>query len=264
MSRSARVDYDKIAHRWDSQPYRAKSLDAQFVAFLGERPSAAPISVLDIGCGTGNQLIANRAAAPDAVMVGADASIGMLREARAKASDILWVQSDAGAIPFSAGSFDYIGCQFAFHHFRDKTTMLGETLRVLRPRGRFVLRNMCPQECEDWLCYEYFPAAWTADLRDFWPIAKLTAEMEHAGFGVVRAEYEHIRFDTNLADWLDHVRHRYTCSQLQTIPDADYAAGLRRLESELADAKAPRVRADHLCMVTIRADKSYSPPAGRV
>ena len=210
---------------------------------------------LDIGCGTGSQLIANRAASRDAVMVGTDASIGMLREGRRKAPDISWVQADAAVLPFDRGSFDFVGCQFAFHHFRDKPGMLGEALRVLRPGGRFVLRNMCPQECADWLCYEYFPAAWAADLRDFWPVAKLTAAMARAGFAGVTAEYEHLRFETNLADWLDHVSHRYTCSQLQTIADADYAAGLRRLESELADPAGPRVRADHLCLVTIRADK---------
>ncbi|HEX6441197.1 MAG TPA: methyltransferase domain-containing protein [Stellaceae bacterium] len=255
MSRSARVDYDKIAHLWDSQPYRGKSLDAQFAAFVEECLSAAPIRALDIACGTGSQLIANRAAAPDAGMVGADTSIGMLREGRRKAPAISWVQADAAALPFGSGSFDYVGCQFAFHHFHDKPGMLGEGLRLLRRGGRLVLRNMCPQECADWLCYEYFPAAWTADLRDFWPIAELTAAMEQAGFAEVTAEYEHIRFDTNLADWLDHVRRRYTCSQLQTIPDADYAAGLRRLENELADPAGPRVRADHLCLVTIRADK---------
>jgi hypothetical protein len=72
---------------------------------------------------------------------------------------------------------------------------------------------------------------------------------------MVAAEYEHIRFEQNLGEWLDHVRHRYTCSQLQTIGDADYAAGVRRLEGELADPTKPRIRADHVCLVTIRGEK---------
>jgi hypothetical protein len=46
---------------------------------------------------------------------------------------------------------------------------------------------------------------------------------------------------------------------LQAISDADYAAGLRRLEDELADPTKPRTRPDHLCFVTIRADR---PAAG--
>ncbi len=255
MSRSPRVDYDKIAHLWDAQPFRSKSLDSQLVAFIRERASDMPIRLLDIGCGTGSQLIANRAGAPDAQMVGTDQSLGMLRQARAKAPEIAWVRANAAALPFAAASFDFIGCQFAFHHFRDKAGMLGEALRLLCPGGRFVLRNMCPEECADWLCYEYFPAARAADLRDFWPVAMLLAAMDATGLAAVAVEYEHIRFEQNLADWLDHVRHRYTCSQLETIPDAAYAAGVRRLESEVADPTAPRSRADHLCLATIRGEK---------
>jgi len=40
------------------------------------------------------------------------------------------------------------------------------------------------------------------------------------------------------------------------IPDTSYEAGISRLERELADASAPLVRADHLCFVTIRGEKT--------
>ena len=39
------------------------------------------------------------------------------------------------------------------------------------------------------------------------------------------------------------------------ISDRGYEAGLHRLESELADANAPKERADHLCLMTIRGEK---------
>jgi ubiquinone/menaquinone biosynthesis C-methylase UbiE len=255
MSRSPRVDYDKIAHLYDSQPYRARSVDPELLAFLRERASREPMSLLDIACGTGNQLIANRAAAPDARLVGVDQSLGMLYQARAKAPGTAWVQANAAALSLHSASFDFIGCQFAFHHFRDKAGMLGEAFRLLRSRGRFVLRNMCPEECADWLYYEYFPATRTADLRDFWPAAKLLKTMQEVGFAAVTAEYEHVRFEQNLADWLETVRRRDICSQLQAIPDQDYAAGVRRLEREVADPTASRIRADHLCLVTVRGEK---------
>jgi SAM-dependent methyltransferase len=58
-------------------------------------------------------------------------------------------------------------CQFAFHHVADKAGLLRAVLRLLRPGGRFVMRNMCPQESGDWLYYEYFPEAKFVDLRDF-------------------------------------------------------------------------------------------------
>ena len=73
--------------------------------------------------------------------------------------DISWVHGDSAALPFASGSFDFVSCQYAFHHFSDKTGMLREAFRVLRRGGRYALYNMCPQESDDWLYYAYFPEA---------------------------------------------------------------------------------------------------------
>jgi ubiquinone/menaquinone biosynthesis C-methylase UbiE len=256
-----RVDYDAIAHLYDAQPYRQRAADPLLMAFFAERGSA-DLAVLDIGCGTGNQLIANRGAAPRARYVGLDRSSGMLGQARLKAPDIAWVQADGAALPFAARSFDFVCCQFAFHHFRDKANLLRHAFRALRPGGRFVMRNLCPQESGDWLYYRYFPQAQLVDLQDFWPVDAVLAVMEAAAFVAVAAEYEHIRFAQNLQAWLATVRRRETCSQLQAISDAAYRAGVERLESDIADAGAPQSLNDHLCLVTICGAASAAPPDG--
>jgi ubiquinone/menaquinone biosynthesis C-methylase UbiE len=53
MRRRPWVNYDKIAHLYDTQHYRVRSTDPQLFSFAGER-YAADLAVLDIGCGTGN------------------------------------------------------------------------------------------------------------------------------------------------------------------------------------------------------------------
>jgi ubiquinone/menaquinone biosynthesis C-methylase UbiE len=254
-NRSPRADYDAIAPLYDMGPARARTVDPEFLAFIEQRASSDALSLLDIGCGTGNQLVANRATAPGARMVGVDRSSGMLRQACRKSRAVAWVQADAAGLPFPAQSFDFISCQFAFHHFQDKAGVLRDTFWVLRPRGRFVLRNLCPQESSDWLYYEYFPEARLADLQDFWPPAAVVAVMEGIGFTTVAMEHEHLHFEQDLAEWIEVVRRRDTCSQLLAITDIAYAAGLRRLERELEQGTAPRRRADHLCLLTIRGEK---------
>jgi ubiquinone/menaquinone biosynthesis C-methylase UbiE len=250
-----RVNYDTIAHLYDTQPYRAKTVDPELLAFLGQCESLDTLSILDVGCGTGNQLVANRAVVPQARLVGLDRSLGMLRQAQSKAPDIAWVQADGAALPLQVESFDFVTCQYALHHIQDKAGMLRAVFRVLRRGGRLVLCNLCPQECADWLYYAYFPEAYAIDLEDFWPPEAVVALLEATGFMEVTVERQHLRYEQNLRLWLDTVRRRDTCSQLLTIPDAAYEAGVRRLEHELAEGNAPLVRADHLCFVTIRGEK---------
>jgi ubiquinone/menaquinone biosynthesis C-methylase UbiE len=255
MRTAARVDYDAIAHLYDGQPYRAKTADPELAAFLARPAAPDRLSVLDIACGTGSQLVANRPMIPDARLVGLDRSFGMLAQARPKASDIAWVQAEGAGLPFRPESFDFVCCQFGFHHVPDKAGMLVEVFRVLRPGGRFAMRNLCPQEHPDWLYYEYFPAAQTIDLEDFWPPDTIASTMQTIGFVAISVAPEHIRFEQDLRVWLDMVRRRDLNSQLMAISDRAYRGGIARLRRELADAGAARVRTDHLCLLTIRGDK---------
>jgi hypothetical protein len=55
--------------------------------------------------------------------------------------------------------------------------------------------------------------------------------------------------------WLNTVRRRDTNSQLMAISDRGYQKGIERLEAELAEADAPKVRTDHVCLITIRGEK---------
>jgi ubiquinone/menaquinone biosynthesis C-methylase UbiE len=255
MGQLPRTDYDAIAGQYDSQPFRTKQPDTELASFLLAHPGLRVPRVLDLACGTGNQLVANRSIAPGAWLCGVDRSAGMLRHSRSKDSGIAWVRADAAHLPLSDGAFDYASCQFAFHHFRDKSTVLAETHRLLRAGGRFVLHNMCPEECEDWLYYQYFPEARSIDQRDFWPVAQIATAMREVGFASVDVEYEHTRSERKLVEWLPRASRRDICSQLLAISDECFLAGIRRLKAELADPAAPKTRVDHYCRVTIRADK---------
>lgn len=255
MQRSSRVDYDAIAELYDSTPHREKSVDPELVAFLTGRTPTANLTVLDVACGTGNQQIANRTLAPGASFVGLDGSLGMLRQARRKMPDIPWVHGDSAALPFASASVDFISCQYAFHHFRDKAGMLREAFRVLRRGGRFVLYNMCPQESAGWLYYIYFPEAKVRDFADFWPPDVIAAAMAAIGFTGIDTERRHLNFEHDLTELLAGVRHRGRNSQLLSLSDAAYETGLRRIQRDLDNPQGSKVRADHLCFVTLRGDR---------
>ena len=132
---SSGIDYDAIAHLYDSQPHRGKAVDPELVTFIAQRTSSDHLSILDIACGTGSQLVANRPIVSEARLVGLDRSLGMLRQARRKLRNIAWLQADGTLLPFQPESFDFITCQFAFHHLPEKAGMLRAVFQALRRDG---------------------------------------------------------------------------------------------------------------------------------
>jgi hypothetical protein len=57
------------------------------------------------------------------------------------------------------------------------------------------------------------------------------------------------------AELLAAVRHREGNSQLLSLSDAAYEAGLRRIERDIDNPQRPQLRADHLCFVTVRDER---------
>jgi hypothetical protein len=114
---------------------------------------------------------------------------------------------------------------------------------------------MCPQESDDWLYYAYFPEAKTRDFADFWPPDAIVSEMSATGFAGVEVQPRHVHRERDLAELLSAVRFRERNSQLLSLSDAAYEAGLRRIERDLDNPQRHKVRSDHLCFVTVRGDR---------
>ena len=132
-----RADYDKIATLYDEDEVRKKNVDEHLVECVEKYGTdrCADLSVLDIACGTGNQLIANKHRYPSIEMCGIDRSDGMLEQARRKSQNIKWLQQDMDreGLSIGVGAWDYISCQFAYHHSRNKERFLKNVYTNMRP-----------------------------------------------------------------------------------------------------------------------------------
>lgn len=114
-----------------------------YAADLAELAAAdSPGSVLETAAGSG---VVTRALAPrlgaDARYVVTDLNQPMLDFAAARQGAdgrIEWRQADALDLPFKAGSFDVVCCQFGVMFFPDRVAGYAEARRVLRPGGRFI------------------------------------------------------------------------------------------------------------------------------
>ena len=133
---AVRTMFDRIAPVYDAMNHamtagldrRWRKETARAVVSRGDR-------VLDACCGTGDLALADLHAGA-ARVTGLDFSERMLERARAKSSEVEWVQGDALALPFADGSFDGATVGFGVRNLDDLEAGLRELRRVLRQGAR--------------------------------------------------------------------------------------------------------------------------------
>lgn len=109
---------------------------------LAGRLPAGASRVLEIAAGTGRLTNHIAAALPAAgELVATDLFEPMLEQAKQRVTDarVRWRAADMLALPFDAGSFDAVCCQFGLMFVPDKVGALREMKRVLAPGGTLLL-----------------------------------------------------------------------------------------------------------------------------
>jgi ubiquinone/menaquinone biosynthesis C-methylase UbiE len=120
------------------QAYKQKSF-----ALLGLRPGD---HVLDVGCGAGDDARAlARIVGPGGQVVGVDASVAMVEEARRRSDGhglpLEFHVGDAHGLAFAEGEFDGVRADRVFQHLDDPERALAELIRVTRRGGRIVVAD---------------------------------------------------------------------------------------------------------------------------
>jgi len=234
---AAWVNYDEIAGTFDAR-YRAGLYDGVLAALLDLITAKRPTCALEVGCGTGHWLSALRESV--GYICGIDRSLEMLRRAAAKCPGAGLLRATAQALPLRDASVDLVFCVNAIHHFERFEEFIVEAKRLLRPGGRLVVMGMDPHHGRDqWCVYDFFPETRMADLVRYPSSGQITDAMLRAGFrGVecrVASRFRQTRWGR--AVFADPELQRNGCSQLALLSDAQYEAGIRRIESSLRRAE---------------------------
>ncbi len=110
-------------------------------------PISAGDAVLDVGCGTAvDTLVAALLSGENGKAVGVDLVPEMLDRARlniqkSRIENIFIALASAEELPFADDSFDVIISNGAFNLVPDKPRALTESIRVLRPAGKFMIAD---------------------------------------------------------------------------------------------------------------------------
>lgn len=99
--------------------------------------------LLDAGCGTGEMIHLFCNDCPDKKYTGIDLSENMIKVAKRKGiANANFVVGDCENLPFEAESFDVVTCSMSFHHYPEPLRFFQSLNKVLKPDGRFILRDM--------------------------------------------------------------------------------------------------------------------------
>jgi ubiquinone/menaquinone biosynthesis C-methylase UbiE len=100
-------------------------------------------AVLDFGCGPGFHTIPFAKIAQDVVAV--DIQPKMLQKvskyAEKNSVKVRTIQSNGRSIPLPDGSFNLIFLSGVYHELAEKTIVLTELKRLLKPRGKIIIRE---------------------------------------------------------------------------------------------------------------------------
>jgi SAM-dependent methyltransferase len=222
--RGPQIDYDELAA--DYARHRQVHPDV----LLALCQAASPTSrVLEVGCGTGNYIIALQSRIGCACW-GIDPSEEMLNQARIWTSAVDLRLGRAEAPGFADGAFDLVFTVDVIHHVQDVRVCYQRASRLLAPGGR-----ICTTTDSAWIIRHrqplstYFPETVEHELARYPRIAVLREHMAEAGFDeIVESTVECSYAIDDIQIYRDKA-----FSALHLISDEAYRRGIERMEADL-------------------------------
>jgi SAM-dependent methyltransferase len=138
----------RIYNRWWRPAAFALSTGLQMPPLKSEIPFVlskllgTPGPWLDVSCGPATFTRALVANSNGRAVVGVDLSRAMLERARAAAPDAVLVRADAAALPFASGTFGGVVNLAALDLYPGAARVIAECARVLAPGGRWVCSTL--------------------------------------------------------------------------------------------------------------------------
>ncbi|MCD6248852.1 MAG: bifunctional demethylmenaquinone methyltransferase/2-methoxy-6-polyprenyl-1,4-benzoquinol methylase UbiE [candidate division Zixibacteria bacterium] len=139
--------FDRIASRYDLLNHLlSANIDKHWRQRVAQLlPDGDNLSVLDLACGTGDQLITLHETGRVGQGIGIDLAekmldVGRKKISRLKLNSSLSLQTgDAGKIPFGNDLYDTVTISFGIRNMTDVNQTLCEMYRVLKPGGRALI-----------------------------------------------------------------------------------------------------------------------------
>ncbi len=219
--------------------------------FAANAPARRPLSVLDLGSGTG-RFTTILAETFGGETIGVEPSFEMRRIAEARTDDrrVFFREGRAEAIPAEDAAFDLVLMFLSFHHVRDRPAAAAEIARVLAPGGRVLIRSQFSDRFPELEWHDYFPRARAIELEMFPRLTDVETLFASVGLHRIALVETEECFGNSFAEHAERLRHR-AISTFEHMSEEEIVDGFARMDHAIAtsgDTGPVNVRSDVLVL----------------
>ncbi len=203
--------------------------------FLQELPPEDGLTILDIGCGTGNytDLFQKVTQARHYRVYGIEPSEGMISKARQKNNQIVFKQADAEDIPFEDHFFDFVFMTDVIHHIPDIRKMFSEIHRILKLQGKVCIFTQSHKQIEARPIARFFPGTVRVDQERYPDIDQIIAAAQRVHLLFLKQEVLFEGEPMEVAAGFLELARKKGYSMLHLLTEQEYQTGLRQLETAM-------------------------------
>jgi SAM-dependent methyltransferase len=256
---SAGGHFERVAGVYDC----LRTTDEAPVCTIGQLLRGRPVTVLDIGCGTGRYTRLLRALLPEGSrLAAADASAAMLAQLRAgqrgHSAGVVPLRAAAEALPLRAASLDAVTAFNSVHHF-DLDRFLAAAAVALRPGGQLFIYTRTPQQNARTIWGRYFPG-FTEHEQRLHSQAALCGAIRRAGGLTVPVTQTFAHRRTSTAERLRAQAEGCHYSTFSLYPPQELRAAIAAFLARLPGPQVSWVD-EHLLVVAGRSRRNQAEPA---
>jgi SAM-dependent methyltransferase len=230
------VDYDRVQHAAyaKGRALPAASIQAYMATFAQHLPARRPLTVVDLGSGTGRFTPA-LAEAFGGPVYGVEPAAAMRQAAEAGADHprVRYLAGEAAAIPLPDACADLVLMFLSFHHVPDQAAGAREIARVVKPGGRVILRSTFRERIPDHWWRGFFPRSHAIEEAMFFSEAEARALFEAAGFTTALSVQAEIPFEGDIEGAVRRLKLR-AVSTFEHMTEAELDEGFARIDAALA------------------------------
>ena len=185
-------------------------------------------TIVEIGCGTGNYVVALSKELPEYSYKAFDISEEMLIVAKARSDVIKFSNGNADvAFPYPDNSIDFSFSVDVIHHIENLKTFFQEVERTLKPDGIFILVTDSEDNIRKRSLSKYFPNILEIEMKRYPTIKELNKISKT--LGLMLLEINKAEGLTDLDDNFVSKLERKCASSMRLIPDEKHKEGMERI-----------------------------------